>query len=132
MNTPDQSRALPVAAHTPTPLSIETSPTGCHYLKNAQGRIVASLHGTQDGVDNDARTAEDTAFRAFIVRACNSHAALVEAMEQALVAGELIAAHFDPGPIPAHEPTQADLDFGNWEYVRQQAHAALALAKATP
>lgn len=124
MKNPTPHRALPVAAHTPTPYFVGENANGFVGLsiQFADGRIAHICH--DHDIDDEAR-----ATAAFIVRACNSHAALVEALEQALVAGELIAAHFDPGPIPAHEPTQADLDFGNWEYVRQQARAALALAK---
>ncbi len=68
----------------------------------------------------------------FMQAALNQHRALLAengrlraALNATINAGDTIAAHFNPGPIPAAEPTQADWDFGNWEYHRNQAQAIL-------
>ena len=53
---------------------------GVYYLM-AQGCVVASFHGSFDGIDNASCARRDTVKREYIVRAVNSHAQLVAIAE---------------------------------------------------
>jgi hypothetical protein len=74
--------------------------------------MVAKIHAWADTEGGLISLAESNANAAFIVRACNSHAALVSLLE------ELSA-----------EDSQCRKD---WLALKKQARAALALAKGTP
>ena len=111
MTTKSQPRAAGEAAHTPTPWAIRH---GSHYdyihapIDNGGGigRFVAKLPDDEQG-KRDA---------AFIVRACNSHAALVAALEA--VADYAVALDFERNGHQVNAPECIQL-----------ARAALAQAK---
>jgi FtsZ-binding cell division protein ZapB len=46
-------------------------------------------------------------------------------IKKLIAAGDSVAAMFDPGPIPADQPTESDMTVGNWEYAQLMAHRAL-------
>ena len=77
---PAQSRAQPVAAHTPLPWAVSSStmlvaPNDPRDMP-VIGNLIDLMGVSSIGI-NEAR-----ANAAFIVRACNAHAALVEALER--------------------------------------------------
>lgn len=94
---------------------------------SASQRTLAALQGTIAGrldraglkVVSDQPCTENAAHVARI-------AELERALNALINAGDNIAEHFNPGPIPAESPTQADMDRGNWEYFRNEAKAALS------
>lgn len=132
MNT--QSHPIPAAdaAHTPTPWKTRRVTYGFndltrhHRIERQNGDLIAVVpldidtHGVpQKNITshlrkysaNPAHSAEDAAF---IVRACNSHAALVEALERVMTEWDRLA----PARVGLPEPSAF-----------AQARAALSLAR---
>jgi hypothetical protein len=118
MNSPSQPHAAGQAAHTPTP------------WKDYRGKPISGgaeiwakgERGTSFCVADTAKVTD----AAFIIRACNSHAALVEALER--VTGELHGLIKDEQDEPA-------VGITGWNSLHESvaaARAALALAKGTP
>ncbi len=102
-----QPSAAGEAAHTPTPWGDNNN---CQFV-SPSGLLIG------DTGNGDQRTwAERRANAAFIVRACNSHAALVAALEE----------------IDRRLSQQVDADTATWpeETCRDIARAALAAAKS--
>lgn len=71
MKTPTNAARTGQAAHTPTPYRVLDGAITCEQVNDYGNFIVVSC--------DRERTAQDDATLAFIVRACNSHDALVEA-----------------------------------------------------
>jgi hypothetical protein len=46
-------------------------------------------------------------------------------IKEALDAGDVIASYFNPGPIPANNPTKADCDFADHAYLNERALKSL-------
>lgn len=108
MKTNNQPRAAGEAAHTPTPWHvIEEDNCTFSIMHTGSGQWIATVHGGREYDEQDA---------AFIVRACNSHAALVGALEALLRVADEHVSH------KAHD-THCE--------VFSDARDALALAKGS-
>lgn len=133
MTTPTQPPAAGEAAHTPTPWHLSHQLADgfsiAHEVAPSCGLLVcvATVHNTGGqpfhGLPLNDATAKANA--AFIVRACNGYAALVEAAEWSLKVMDAIKRR-EPGMsmedwLRRHCPTTG--------HAEQRARAALALAK---
>lgn len=80
-----------MSAHTKTPWDYKAGAGNCDPSIVADGRVIAELRGdtTSSAVDHEAY-----ANARFIVLACNSHGALLEALEEAQLQIEYLSAKF--------------------------------------
>jgi hypothetical protein len=113
------------ATHTPTPWKFIRHPEESDWAGNIQGS-----YGKVDGIENIRTISCQTKYGTpeeieangtFIVRACNSHDALVEALEYARNMARPDAGEESPQALP---PSSYE-----WEQLRLKADAALKLAK---
>lgn len=73
------------ARHVLRSVEVTGNGVGVFYLDDADGRTFATFAGPAlDGHDNEQRKADFVALRAEVRRRLNSHAALVEALEEEL------------------------------------------------